>query len=121
MFNSEKVTLAPLSIQRLGLRLQPFHYKIEHVGKSKAADSLSQLPLLETEENVYVEPYMYRVLSVTMHDLQAMTVKDIKHSMTEDQTLKQQMTILDTRKWPNPVPKELHPNNRCSDDLSMYD
>lgn len=121
MFNSEKATLELPSIQRLGLRLQPFHYKIEHVGKPKVADSLSRLPLLETEENVYVKPYVHRVLSVTMHDLQAMTVEDTKHSMTEDQTLKQLMTILDTRKWPNPVPEELQPSNRCSDDLSMYD
>lgn len=46
------------------------------MGKSKVADSLSQLPLLETEENVYVEPYGYRVLLVTMHDLQAETAPE---------------------------------------------
>ncbi|KAG7453313.1 hypothetical protein JOB18_038277 [Solea senegalensis] len=50
MFNPEKATLSPPQIQRLGLRLQPYDFKIEHiVGKSNVADSLSRLPFPETE------------------------------------------------------------------------
>ena len=65
MFNPEKATLSPPRIQRLGLRLQPYDYKIEHiVGKSNVADSLSRLPLQETEDNEYVELYVDRVLYV---------------------------------------------------------
>lgn len=89
--------------------------------ESHTADSLSRLPLPETEENGYVEPYVDKVLSVTMHDIQAMTLEDIKYSMTEDQTLKELMTILETEKCPNPVPEELQPYNRCSGELSTYD
>ena len=65
MFNPEKATLSPPRIQRLDLRLQPYDYKIEHiVGKSNVADSLSRLPLQETEDNEYVELYVDRVLYV---------------------------------------------------------
>ncbi|KAL7824648.1 hypothetical protein SRHO_G00344920 [Serrasalmus rhombeus] len=122
MFNSRKATLSPPRIQRLGLRLQPYDYKIEHiVGKSNVADSLSRLPLPETEYNEYVETYVDRVLSVTMHDVQAMSLEDIKQKMTEDDTLKQLKTIVETGKWPNPVPEELQPYNRCAGELCTYD
>lgn len=41
MLNPEKAMLSPPRIQRLGLRLQAFDYRIEHmVGKSNVADSL---------------------------------------------------------------------------------
>lgn len=60
------------------MRLQPYDYKIEHiVGKSNVADSLSRLCLPETEYDEYVE-----VLSVTMHEVQAMSLEDIKQKMT---------------------------------------
>ena len=122
MFNPEKSTLLPPRIQRLGFRLQPYDYKIEHIaGKSNVADSLSRLPLPDTEENGYVEPYVGKVLSVTMHDLQAMTLEDIKHSTAEDETLKQLMTIVETGNWPDPTPLELQPYERCSSELSTYD
>lgn len=118
MFNPEKATLSPPRIQRLGLRLQRYDYKIEHiVGKSNVADSLLRLPLPETENNEYVETYVNRVLSVTMHEVQAMSLEDIKQKMTEDDTLKQLKTIVETGKWPNPIPEELQPYNRCAGEL----
>lgn len=122
MFSPEKATLSPPRIQRLGLRLQRYDYKIEHiVGKSNVADSLSRLPLPETENNEYVETYVNRVLSVTMHEVQAMSLEDIKQKMTEDDTLKQLKTIVETGKWPNPIPEELQPYNRCAGELCTYD
>lgn len=75
--------------------LQPYDYKIEHtVGKSNLADSLSRLPLPETQYNEYVETYVDRVLSVTVY-VQAMNLEDIKQKTTEEDTLK---TIVETGK-----------------------
>ncbi len=55
MLNPEKSKLLPPRIQRLGLRLCPYDYKNEHIaGKANVADSLSRLPLPETEDNSYV-------------------------------------------------------------------
>lgn len=85
------------------------------------ADSLSRLPIPDTEENGYIEPYVEKVLSVSMHGLQAMTLEDIKHSTTEDEILQQLIAIVEAGKWPDPVPLELQPYNRCSDELSTYD
>lgn len=68
-----------------------------------------------------METYVDRVLSVTMHDVQAITLEDIKQAMTEDETLKQLKTIVETGKWPNPVPEELQPHNRCAGDLCTHD
>uniref|UniRef100_A0A3B3IAC9 ribonuclease H n=1 Tax=Oryzias latipes TaxID=8090 RepID=A0A3B3IAC9_ORYLA len=95
MFNPDKATLTPPRIQRLGLRLQPYDYKIEHiVGKSNVADLLSRLPLPETEYNEYVETYVDKVLSLTMHGVQAMSLQDIKQKTAEDETLKQLHEII---------------------------
>ncbi|XP_051804922.1 uncharacterized protein K02A2.6-like [Acanthochromis polyacanthus] len=122
MFNPEKATLSPPRIQRLGLRLQPYDYKIEHiVGKSNVADSLSRLPLPETEHSDYVEKYMDKVLSVTMQEVQAMSLDDIKQKTMEDDTLKELKSIVETGKWPNPIPEELQPYHRCAGELSTFD
>ena len=56
-----------------------------------------------------------------MHEVQAMSLEDIKQKMTEDDTMKQLKTILETGKWPNPIPEELHPYNRCAGELCSYD
>ncbi len=122
MFSSEKATLSWPRIQRLCMRLQPYDYKIEHIGgRSNVADSLSHLPLPETEDNEHVETYVDRELSVTMQEVQPMKIEDIKQQMTEDETLKQLKMIVETVQWPNPVPDELQPNERCAEELCTYD
>lgn len=122
MFNSEKATLLPPRIQRLSWRLQPYDYRIEHIGgKSNIADSLSKLPLAQTKDNDYVETYVDRVLSVTMYEVQAMSLKDIKQRTAEDVFLTQLKAIVETGQWPNPVPEELQPCNRCAKELSTHD
>lgn len=48
-----------------------------------------------------------------------MTLEDIKLMMTEDETLKK--TIMEMGKWPNPIPEELQPYNRCAGEFSAQE
>lgn len=77
--------------------MYPYDYKIEHIaGKDNVADSLSRLPLPETEDNSYVDTYMDRVLSVNMMDVQALTLEELKRATMEDTTLTQLTSIVET-------------------------
>ncbi|XP_051973262.1 uncharacterized protein K02A2.6-like [Xyrauchen texanus] len=122
MLNPEKSKLLPPRIQRLGLRLYPYDYKIEHIaGKDNVADSLSRLPLPETEDNSYVDTYMDRVLSVNMMDVPALTLEELKRATMNDTTLTQLISIVGTGQWPTTIPDSLHSYKRCSDELSTHD
>uniref|UniRef100_W5MUS1 Gypsy retrotransposon integrase-like protein 1 n=1 Tax=Lepisosteus oculatus TaxID=7918 RepID=W5MUS1_LEPOC len=117
MFNPKKATLLPPRIQRLGLRLRPYDYKIEHiVGKTIVADSLSRLPLPDTEDTGYVDT----VLSISTYELHALTLEELKQATNEDDTLKLLMSRVEGQ-WPNPIPEELQPYHRCRLELSTYD
>ncbi|KAF7654889.1 hypothetical protein LDENG_00063750 [Lucifuga dentata] len=121
MFNPEKATLLP-RIQRLGMRLHPYDYKIEHVtGKSNVADSLSRMPLPDSEYQEYVDTYVDRVLSINTQDIPAMSLEDIKEATKRDETLQQLIHSVETGEWPNPIPTELQPYSRCSNELSTYE
>uniref|UniRef100_A0A3P9KEY2 Gypsy retrotransposon integrase-like protein 1 n=1 Tax=Oryzias latipes TaxID=8090 RepID=A0A3P9KEY2_ORYLA len=85
------------------------------------SENRTLLPLPETEYNEYVETYVDKVLSLTMHGVQAMSLQDIKQKTAEDETLKQLHEIIETGTWPNPVPVELQPYNRCAKELCTYD
>ena len=50
-----------------------------------------------------------------------MSLEDITQKMTEDDTMKQLKTIMETGKWPNPMPEEMQPYNRCAGELCTYD
>ncbi len=122
MLNPEKSKLLPPRIQRLGLRLCPYDYKNEHIaGKANVADSLSRLPLPETEDNSYVDMYMDRVLAVNMMDVQALTLEELKSATMADTTLTQLLSIVETGQWPATLPESLQPYKQCADELSTHD
>lgn len=52
---------------------------------------------------------------MTMHEMHAMSLEDIKQKVTEDDT------VWKTGKWPNPVLEELKPYQRYSGELCTHD
>lgn len=121
MFNPEKATMLPPRIQRLGMRLHPFEYKIEHVvGKCNIADSLSRLPLSAAQDSEYVDTYMERVLSIITNEVPAMTLDEIRKDTQEDDTLNQLISIIETGQWPTQMTEELQPYRRCAEELSTH-
>ena len=121
MFNPEKATMLPPRIQRLGMRLHPFEYTIEHIaGKCNVADSLSRLPLAVTEDNEYVDDYMERVLSIITNEVPAITLDDIRKDTQEDDVLQQLVPIIQTGQWPTQIAEEMQPYKRCADELSTH-
>lgn len=121
MFNPEKATMLPPRIQRLGMRLHPYEYNIEHVvGKCNIADSLSRLPLSVAEDSEYVDTYMERVLSIISSDVPAMTLDDIRKDTQEDDTLNQLISIIETGQWPTHMTEELQSYKKYAEELSTH-
>lgn len=60
----------PLRIERWALRLQPYKFKIQYqLGKYKAADALSRLPLKDVPKSNVAEDYVYAITKL-LHQLQ---------------------------------------------------
>uniref|UniRef100_W5N945 Gypsy retrotransposon integrase-like protein 1 n=1 Tax=Lepisosteus oculatus TaxID=7918 RepID=W5N945_LEPOC len=83
-------------------------------------DSLSRLPLPDTEDTGYVDTFVDRMLSIGTYELHALTLEELKQATNEDDTLKLLMSIVEKGQWPNPIPEELQPYHRCKLELSTY-